>query len=40
VRLLKRKSGKYLGKTVQPIPHVTDEIKERIRIPASEILGF
>jgi len=32
----KERSGKYLGKTVQPIPHVTDEIKERIRIPANE----
>ncbi|MGF3553694.1 MAG: CTP synthase [Thermoplasmatota archaeon] len=27
----KERSGKYLGKTVQPIPHVTDEIKQRIR---------
>jgi CTP synthase len=32
----KERSGKYLGKTVQPIPHVTDEIKERIRKPANE----
>jgi CTP synthase len=27
----KERKGKYLGKTVQPIPHVTDEIKNRIR---------
>jgi len=32
----KERKGKYLGKTVQPIPHVTDEIKTRIRRPASE----
>ena len=32
----KERQGKYLGKTVQPIPHVTDEIKERIRKPAKE----
>src|SRR3989454_3765356 len=27
----KERRGDYLGKTVQVIPHVTDEIKERIR---------
>ena len=32
----KERKGKYLGKTVQPIPHVTDEIKRRIRMPAKE----
>lgn len=32
----KERKGKYLGKTVQPIPHVTDEIKQRIRRPAKE----
>jgi len=32
----KERKGKYLGKTVQPIPHVTNEIKERIRRPALE----
>ena len=32
----KERQGKYLGKTVQPIPHVTDEIKQRIRRPAQE----
>jgi len=32
----KERKGKYLGKTVQPIPHVTNEIKERIRRPATE----
>ena len=32
----KERKGKYLGKTVQPIPHVTNEIKDRIRRPAKE----
>ncbi len=32
----KERNGKYLGKTVQPIPHVTDEIKRRIRVPAED----
>lgn len=32
----KERKGKYLGKTVQPIPHVTDEIKRRIRKPAQD----
>ena len=32
----KERKGKYLGKTVQPIPHVTDEIKFRIRRPSGE----
>ncbi|MEF8848431.1 MAG: CTP synthase [Candidatus Thermoplasmatota archaeon] len=32
----KERKGKYLGKTVQPIPHVTNEIKKRIRKPAEE----
>ncbi len=32
----KERKGKYLGKTVQPIPHVTDEIKYRIRKPSIE----
>jgi len=32
----KERKGKYLGKTVQPIPHVTDEIKRRIRKPDKE----
>ena len=30
----KERRGDYLGKTVQIIPHVTDEIKERIRLVA------
>ncbi len=29
--ITKEREGKYLGVTVQPIPHVTDEIKKRIR---------
>jgi CTP synthase len=32
----KERRGKYLGKTVQPIPHVTNEIKARIRRPAKD----
>ncbi|MDG6228441.1 MAG: CTP synthase [Candidatus Thermoplasmatota archaeon] len=32
----KERKGEYLGKTVQPIPHVTDEIKKRVRRPAKE----
>jgi len=32
----KEREGKYLGQTVQPIPHVTDEIKRRIRKVAEE----
>jgi CTP synthase len=32
----KERKGKYLGKTVQPIPHVTNEIKKRIRKPAKD----
>ncbi|MEM5834726.1 MAG: CTP synthase (glutamine hydrolyzing) [Candidatus Aenigmatarchaeota archaeon] len=27
----KERRGEYLGKTVQPIPHITDEIKKRIK---------
>src|SRR5439155_23342919 len=29
--LARERRGDYLGKTVQVIPHITDEIKERIR---------
>ncbi len=32
--LTSERAGKYLGATVQVIPHVTDEIKRRIRIAA------
>jgi len=32
----KERKGEYLGRTVQPIPHVTDEIKRRIREVAKE----
>ena len=32
----REREGKYLGQTVQPIPHVTDEIKRRIRRIAKE----
>ena len=30
--ILKERRGEYLGKTVQVIPHITDEIKSRIRL--------
>jgi CTP synthase len=36
----KERSGKYLGQTVQPIPHVTDEIKRRFREIAKENIDF
>jgi len=32
----KEREGKYLGKTVQVIPHVTDEIKNRISVVGEE----
>jgi len=32
----KERKGEYLGKTVQPIPHVTDEIKRRIKRATQE----
>ncbi len=36
-RVLRReRKGDYLGKTVQVIPHITDEIKERIRRSAEQ----
>jgi len=34
--LTKERKGEYLGRTVQVIPHVTDEIKRRIMLPALE----
>ena len=34
----KERSGEYLGKTVQVIPHITDEIKRRIKMLASKKL--
>ncbi len=34
--LAKERKGEYLGRTVQVIPHVTDEIKRRIALPAEE----
>jgi CTP synthase len=34
--IAKERRGDYLGKTVQVIPHVTDEIKERIRRVGNE----
>ena len=34
--LAKERRGEYLGETVQVIPHITDEIKRRMRLQASE----
>ena len=34
--LKKERRGEYLGKTVQVIPHITDEIKQKIKFGASE----
>ena len=33
----RERSGDYLGQTVQPIPHITDEIKARIRSAAEGV---
>ncbi len=35
--LTKEREGKYLGNTVQVIPHITNEIKERIRTVADQM---
>jgi len=35
--VLKERIGKYLGKTIQVIPHITDEIKRRIKNAANRI---
>ena len=32
----KERRGDYLGNTVQVIPHITDEIKRRMRLPATD----
>src|SRR5213595_2761087 len=32
--IAKERRGAYLGDTVQVIPHITDEIKRRMRLPA------
>ena len=32
----KERAGDYLGKTVQVIPHITDEIKRRMRLLENE----
>ncbi|KAB1643876.1 CTP synthase [Gulosibacter chungangensis] len=32
----KERAGEYLGETVQVIPHITDEIKRRMRLQATE----
>ena len=34
--IAKERHGEYLGETVQVIPHITDEIKRRMRLQASE----
>ena len=35
--IAKERRGEYLGDTVQVIPHITDEIKRRMRLQADEI---
>ncbi|RLG03716.1 MAG: CTP synthase, partial [Thaumarchaeota archaeon] len=35
--ILKERVGKFLGKTIQVIPHITDEIKRRIRKAAQRL---
>jgi CTP synthase len=35
--IAKERRGEYLGDTVQVIPHITDEIKRRMRLQASDI---
>lgn len=35
--LIKERRGDYLGNTVQVIPHVTDEIQERIKLAAQNV---
>src|SRR3972149_1026629 len=35
--LEKERAGKFLGKTIQMIPHVTDEVKSRIFLAAKEM---
>jgi CTP synthase len=38
--LQRERKGEYLGRTVQVIPHVTDEIKRRIKLPADQDSGI
>jgi CTP synthase len=35
--ITKERKGDYLGRTVQVIPHITDEIKESIRLAADDV---
>lgn len=37
--IAKERRGEYLGDTVQVIPHITDEIKRRMRLQATAIAG-
>lgn len=37
--IAKERRGEYLGDTVQVIPHITDEIKRRMRLPAEPAAG-
>ncbi len=37
--IARERRGEYLGDTVQVIPHITDEIKRRMRLPAEAIAG-
>ena len=35
--ILKERKGEYLGDTVQVIPHITDELKRRMRLQATQV---
>jgi CTP synthase len=37
--IARERRGEYLGDTVQVIPHITDEIKRRMRLPAEPAAG-
>ncbi|PRQ12013.1 CTP synthase [Corynebacterium sp. 13CS0277] len=37
--IAKERRGEYLGRTVQVIPHITDEIKDRVRVLADAVAG-
>ena len=37
--IAKERRGEYLGDTVQVIPHITDEIKRRMRLQAEDVPG-
>lgn len=38
--ILKERKGEYLGKTVQVVPHITDEIQVRFAVTATALEGM